>query len=180
MTKLTTIATAVSLLLYPFSISGIDPRIIDETPMRIHQADNTPVYDPAIVQSELDSHRATWNSFAGESKNYDMTLERICFCPESYRGPFSIRVRNGEVQSATYLSETMMSSSVNPDLLQGLLTVDGVFDEIQKDLDRNYLEIRVTYDETTGHPGSFYSNMSRMVADGDRTYKISNVTLTDQ
>lgn len=74
----------------------------------------------------------------------------------------------------------MMSSSVNPDLLQGLLTVDGVFDEIQKDLDRNYLEIRVTYDETTGHPGSFYSNMSRMVADGDRTYKISNVTLTDQ
>lgn len=146
--------------------------------MRLHQ--DTPTYNAAEVQSELDSHRAKWNAFVGESINYDMTLERICFCPESYRGPFSIRVRNGQVISATYLNDNMRESTVNPDLLGGLLTVDGVFDDIQKALDRSYVEIKTTYNETAGYPSSSYTDMSKMIADGDRTYKVSDVVLNDQ
>lgn len=177
--SLITLATALFFLLQSASTFAMEPRIIDEASKpRIRQED-TPIYDPTQIQSELDSHRATWNAFAGESKNYDMTFERICFCPQSYRGPFSVRVRNGQVVSATCLSDNLRESTVDPELLKGLLTVDGVFDDIQKSLDRSYVEIRVTYDETAGFPSSSYSDMSRMIADGDKTYKISDVMLND-
>lgn len=157
----------------------MEQRSIDEMVTQSYQAEETLAYDPSVVQTELDSHRTQWDSFVGEAKNYDMTLERICFCREDYRGPFVMRVRNGEIQSATYLSDTVRESSVNPDLLNGLLTVDGVFGQIQNALDRSYVDIKVTYDETTGHPASFYSDMSKMIADGDSTYKITNVKLNN-
>ena len=91
-----------------------------------------------------------------------------------------MRIRNGEVQSATYLSETMRESSVEPDLLRGLFTVDRVFDDIQKSLDRSYVEVKVTYNETTGHPISYYSDSSKMIADDEKTYKVSDVRLNDE
>jgi hypothetical protein len=181
MISLITLATALLFLLQSTSIFtfAMEPRIIDEVLNKPKINQDTPIYDATEVQSELDSHRATWNAFVGESKNYDMTLERICFCPQSYRGPFSMRVRNGAVVSATYLSDNLRESTVDPELLEGLLTVDGVFDDIQKSLDQSYVEIRVTYNETAGFPSSAYSDMSRMIADGDRTYKISDVALND-
>lgn len=175
------VAAALPFLFQVVPISAVEPQGVDEAPMRSYQlAKDTPTYDVAAVQSELESHRTTWNAFVGESKNYDMTFERICFCPEQWRGPFSMRVRNGEVQSATYLSETMRESSVEPDLLRGLLTVDKVFDDIQKSLDGSYVEVKVTYNETTGHPISYYSDSSKMIADDERTYKISEVLLNDE
>ena len=180
MTNLLIAITTVTLilLLQLTPISSMD-RAVEKTVTRNYQMDEALAYDPSVIQSELDSHRSQWDSFVGEAKNYDMTLERICFCHKDYRGPFVMRIRNGEVQSAKYLSDTLRGSSTNPDLLNGLLTVDGVFGQIQNALDRSYVEIKVTYDDTTGYPTSFYSNMSQMIADGDTTYKITNVILND-
>ena len=180
MTNLLIAITTVTLilLLQLTPISGME-RTVEKTVTRNYQTDEALGYDPSVIQSELENHRSQWDSFVGEAKNYDMTLERICFCHKDYRGPFVMRIRNGEVQSAKYLSDTLRGSSTNPDLLNGLLTVDGVFGQIQNALDRSYVEIKVTYDETTGHPSSFYSNLNRMIADGDITYKITNVILND-
>jgi hypothetical protein len=36
--------------------------------------------------------------------NYDFTLERQCFCPEDWRGPVTIQVRNGTAVSIKYVS----------------------------------------------------------------------------
>jgi hypothetical protein len=136
--------------------------------------DDTPTYDVFEVQSYLDDHRNIWHQTVGEKNNYDMEFERVCFCPDNYRGPFVLQVRGGEVESATYTD----GSAVDDQLITGLLTVEGVMDEIQIGLDRKYVELRVTYN-TMGYPSEFYSDMSKMIADDEMTYKISNVELVD-
>ena len=89
-----------------------------------------------------------------------------------------MRVRNGQVESATYLSESMRESSVDPELLKGLLTVDKIFDQIQNGIDRKYVELTIAYHES-GYPVSFYSDMSKMIADDETTFKVSEVVLRE-
>eukprot|EP00956_Cyclotella_meneghiniana_P007268 scaffold9913_cov36-Cyclotella_meneghiniana.AAC.7 len=136
-----------------------------------------PTYNKATVQSELDSHHKTWESFAGMPRNYDMTFERIGFFPDEYRGPFSMRVRDGKVQSATYATD---GSAVDSDVLDSLYTVDDVFGFIQDALDEDYVQIEVTYDETTGYPKSYSQDISYWIADDEMTYLISDVVLSDE
>ena len=38
-------------------------------------------------------------------RNYDFTVERQCFCPEDWRGPVNIQVRDGAAVSITYVSD---------------------------------------------------------------------------
>ncbi|KAL7519981.1 hypothetical protein ACHAWX_004737 [Stephanocyclus meneghinianus] len=186
MTKpFTRITAALLLLFHPVSTLAIKFQIIEPQEARMAQPnpewpDDTPTYNATALQAELDAHRATWNAFVGKSKNYDMSFERICFCPEQWRGPFAMRVRDGNVQSATYTSEAMRESTVDPDMLRGLLTVDGVLDKIQQGLDRRYVDLQVTYNETAGYPASFYSDMSKRIADDEMTFRISDVVLVDQ
>jgi hypothetical protein len=186
MTKPLTIITAALLLLFhPLSTLAIKFQNTVAEAARMAQPDpewpdDTPTYNATALQSELDAHRAMWNAFVSEAKNYDMSFERICFCPEQWRGPFAMRVRDGNVESATYLSESMRESTVDPDMLTGLLTVDGVFDRIQGGLDRRYVDLQVTYNETAGYPASFYSDMSKRIADDETTLRIWDVVLVDE
>jgi hypothetical protein len=56
------------------------------------------------IPQELTSHEKLWNDRG--INNYDYTLERQCFCPEDWRGPVNIQVRNGTAVSVTiYLAE---------------------------------------------------------------------------
>lgn len=137
--------------------------------------DDTPTYDIFDVQSSLDAHRNIWWNTVGSGNNYNMKFERLCFCPDNYRGPFELEVRGGAVTSATYTDGT----AVDSEILGMLLTVEGVMDEIQKGLDRNYVELKVKYN-TMGYPNEFYSDSSRMIADDEMTYKISGVVLVDE
>ncbi|KAL3795939.1 hypothetical protein HJC23_002210 [Cyclotella cryptica] len=186
MAKTSNLITAALLLLFqPFSAYAIKFQTVDAERVRMAQPDpewpdDTPTYNATALQAQLDAHRAIWDAFAGEPKNYDMSFERICFCPEQWRGPFAMRVRSGKVESATYLSESMRESSVDPDLLRGLLTVDGVFNEIQKGLDRSYVDLQITYNETAGYPSSFYSDTSKRIADDETTFRISDLVLVDE
>jgi hypothetical protein len=134
-------------------------------------------YSIDVVQSDLDAHRKIWSNFVGEANNYDMTYEKSCFCPEEWRGPFRLQVRNGQVETATYTSESLRSTTVDPDVLTSLPTVEGIFDNIQNGLDSLYYEIRVQYNETAGYPISAYTDWDQMIADDEFTYMLSDVEL---
>ena len=98
-------------------------------------------YDIFDVQSSLDAHRNIWWQTVGRGNSYNMKLERDCFCPDTFRGPFEIRVRNGGVDSATYDD----GGDVTTDILEGLPTVEGVMDQIQDGLNQRYVELNVRY-----------------------------------
>ena len=131
---------------------------------------DAPTYSISEVKSSLDAHRDIWRHTISQGNSYTMKLERVCYCLGTYRGPFNIHVVNGAVDSATYEDGT----EVNDDILSGLLTVEGVMDRIQDALNRGYVEVNVRYD-SMGYPSEFSSDSSRLIADDEITYKISNV-----
>jgi len=135
---------------------------------------DSPTYDVFDVQSSLTAHRSIWWQSVGEDNNYNMTFERMCYCTETYRGPFDIQVRDGNVYSAIYTDTKIKVTDT--DILQGLLTVEGVMDQIQRGLDEKYVELQVQYD-TMGYPKKFYSDRSKMIADDEITYLISDVVV---
>jgi major membrane immunogen (membrane-anchored lipoprotein) len=54
------------------------------------------------IPQELTTSEKLWKDQGLD--NYDFTLERQCFCPEDWRGPVNIQVRNGKANSVTYVS----------------------------------------------------------------------------
>ena len=134
---------------------------------------DTPIYNISEMQSSLDAHRNIWQQTVGQGNRYTMKLARFCYCFGTYRGPFNIQVVNGAVDSATYEDGT----EVNDDILSGLPTVEGVMDRIQDGLNRGYVELNVMYDNM-GYPSEFFSDSSRLIADDEITYKISDVEVT--
>jgi len=84
-----------------------------------------------------------------------------------------LKVLLGEIVSATYES----GKTADSDIVQGLPTIEGVFGQIEKALDQEYEDLKVTYDEKGGFPTSFWYDTSSMIADDEMTFRVSNVQL---
>ena len=152
----------------PQEVTKVLELVEDKPEASVYDPD-TPTYNISEVQSSLDANRIIWRQTVGQG-SYSMKLERVCYCFGTYRGPFNIQVVNGAVDSATYEDGT----EVNDNILSGLLTVEGVMDRIQDGLNRGYVELNVSYD-SMGYPSEFFSDSSRLIADDEIVYKISDV-----
>jgi hypothetical protein len=200
--KITLAASTIIALAVPFSATSrltaisndFDTQVKELAAPRVHEQvtleesvnldDNififksdAPIYNSTMMQMELNEHVKMWRAYRGEAKNYDMTFERVCYCRDYYRGPFRVQVRGGQVQSATYVSD---SSAVDADTLSGLITVGGIFGQIQTAINGKYYDLQVAYNETAGYPTSVYSDQSSMIADDEMTYLISDVVLIEE
>ena len=51
------------------------------------------------IPQELAASKRLWTDRG--LRNYDFTLERQCFCPEDWRGPVDIQVRDGAAGMAS-------------------------------------------------------------------------------
>ncbi len=49
-------------------------------------------YDKEAEAAALELNRVKWSTFSGGTSNYEFKMERICYCPIEYRGPFNIEV----------------------------------------------------------------------------------------
>lgn len=96
------------------------------------------------VQEELDENIKLWDSQMVVS--YEATVERSCFCTPDYLGPFSITVEGDEIVTCDY----------DQQICNNLLTVEDLFDGIQKAINEKYVTITVKYDKTLGYPTYFY------------------------
>ena len=139
-----------------------------------HRQERKLAYDKEIERDALTNNRALWDTFSGGTANYNMEFERLCFCIEGWRGPFSLHVRMGQIESATYVTS---GDAVNPDWIRGLLTVEGLFAEVDKALEKGYEGLKVTYDETAGFPASVWYKTDPMLADDEKTFMVRNVEL---
>jgi hypothetical protein len=124
---------------------------------------------------ELTDNEKLWENQG--LRNYDFTLERQCFCPEDWRGPVNIKVRNGTVESVTYLTGTASTEEKfsNADTIDKLFTIlknaytgKGTFAQ-KADI------INVTYDAQKGYPSTFFIDVSQTIADEEQGYTITNL-----
>ncbi len=83
------------------------------------------------AHAELDKYRALWE--AAGSGDYTFEYTPICFCPRELVQPVTIFVRDGAVESITYVAS---GEAPADDGFPRYLSIDGLFDLIQEAIDR--------------------------------------------
>ena len=111
-------------------------------------------------------------------RNYDFTLQRDCFCPEDWRGPVNIQVRNGAAVSVTYVSN---GAAVTEGKFDKADTVDKLFTILKNaydgkgDFEQKADTVNVTYNTQMGYPTTFYIDVSQTIADEEQGYTVTNL-----
>jgi hypothetical protein len=111
-------------------------------------------------------------------RNYGFTLQRDCFCPEDWRGPVNIQVRNGDAVSVTYVSS---GAVVTEDKFDKADTFDKLFAILKNaydgkgDFEQKADTVNVTYNTQMGYPANFYIEVSQTIADEEQGYTVTNL-----
>lgn len=111
--------------------------------------------DPAAVRAELDAAEARWA--AAGIRSYTIVEQPRCFCLATVH---TVTVTDGTVTSV--VSETE-GGAAGPTL--GPWTVEELFAAIRASIDEGAVEVRVTYDASTGVPLDVWVDRERMMAD---------------
>ena len=128
------------------------------------------------IPQELTTSEKLWKDQG--LRNYDFTLQRDCFCPEDWRGPVNIQVRNGAAVSVTYVSSGAVVTEGKFDKAD---TVDKLFTILKNaydgkgDFEQKAATINVTYNPQKGYPTTFYIDVSQTIADEEQGYTVTNL-----
>ena len=128
------------------------------------------------ADSELDRNEKLWKS--QNVTSYDFTLARNCFCPEDWRGPVNIQVRNGTPASVTYVSNGQTATSEkfgDVDTIEELFAVIRDAYEGKSTFDQKAETVQVTYHPQMGYPLTIYIDVSTMIADEEQGYTIEEL-----
>jgi hypothetical protein len=128
------------------------------------------------VPQELTSSEKLWKDQGMNS--YDFTLERQCFCPEDWRGPVNIQVRNGTATSVTYVSSGVSVTEGkfdNADTIDKLFTILNDAYAGKGTFEQKAATINVTYNTQIGYPTYFYIDVSQAMADEEQGYTVTNL-----
>jgi hypothetical protein len=121
------------------------------------------------VNQELLNAKAAWKANAPPS--YDLTIEPICFCGFEASGPVVVAVRNGVVQSRTYVQTGAPVSARSASLYP---TVDELFAILEAALSKMPERMDVIYDPVLGYPVSVAIDYKLGVADDEMFYHVTS------
>jgi hypothetical protein len=122
---------------------------------------------------ELGRQRQKWESQG--ITDYRVLSRMICFCVGDATTPVVLHVLNRRLVSVSRADDL---SPVPPtDWAFRYYTIDEMFDLIADAQARGASEVRVTYDPLLGYPTSVYLDMSSRVADDERQFEISGLTV---
>ncbi len=117
------------------------------------------------IVDRVTAQRTVWTN--QQVRSYTFTIERQCFCPEEYRGPFNVVV----VESAATLV-TYQGGVAKADSLANLpKTMEAAFDLIVANAAS---EPDVVYDDRFGFPLRIALDPMKNAIDDEVTYVISN------
>ena len=128
----------------PLSPGPVDPSIADGT-----------------AQQQLDAARQRWQ--AAHIRHYHFSVERVCFCPPSFRGPATIVVRDRVALAP-------------PAEFDEVATVPRLHGIVQKAIDDRVERLTVAYD-ARGVPLSISIDRSSMIADEEVAYRVTGFTV---
>jgi hypothetical protein len=128
------------------------------------------------TDNDLERNEKLWKS--ENIRNYDFTLTRNCFCPEDWRGPVNIQVRNGLPTSVTYVSNGQIATS---EKFGDVNTIEELFNIIHDAYEgRGIFEqkaqtVTVSYHPDKGYPLKIYIDVSQLIADEEQGFTIENL-----
>lgn len=130
----------------------------------------TPPTDLAKVERNLNQMQTQWQE-QGLS-DYRFQFYWQCFCPEDYREPVWVTVKDGEVESIKTVDP---DSEVTPLDKSEYRTIDGLFDIIRDGVEEDAYEIRVAYDNTMAYPTSVYIDYDQRIVDEEQGFFASEL-----
>lgn len=126
--------------------------------------------EPDAAALDLAQARQLWAS-AGID-DYDLIVERVCFC--LYLGPVRVEVRNGRRVATVPVSGPPPETSA----IGEYPTVEGLFDVVAEAMERPADELRVTYHPVLGYPVDLWIDPRRAVDDDELGYRVDLVAPT--
>ena len=122
---------------------------------------------------ELSRQRRKWESQG--ITDYRVLSRMICFCVGDATAPVVLHVLNRRLVSVTRADDL---SPVPPsEWAFRYYTIDEMFDLIADAQAKGASEVRVTYDPMLGYPTSVFLDMSIRVADDERQFELSGLTV---
>jgi hypothetical protein len=118
--------------------------------------------------AELEVRQARWERLHPSA--YVYAVERLCFCPEEYRGPVRLTVEDGVAVDWVYVDSGL---TVPPGIAVSFPTVDGLFEILRSAIEDDAFEVRVTYDSALGVPVDFWIDYIQMVADEELGMRVT-------
>ncbi len=101
----------------------------------------------AAPEESLTAARELWRETGPAS--YTMTMRISCECNADESGPIVAIVRNGALESRRYVS----TGELVPEKYSSrFLTVEGLFDMVERQLQRDVPDVSVRYDRDIGYP----------------------------
>ena len=96
---------------------------------------------------ELAAARSKWGRNGPAS--YTMTIRVVCECTPEMAGPVVVSVRNGAVESRTYVPA---SRPVSTEYIASFPTVDGLFGLVENAIRTGTKPLVAQYDASLGYP----------------------------
>ncbi|WP_339135730.1 MAG: DUF6174 domain-containing protein [Candidatus Electrothrix sp. GW3-4] len=119
-------------------------------------------------QDALNKHIALWKD--AHLSNYTYTYKRVCFCPPEE--DIIVAVQYGEVALASYYPS---NTPVTPERLDDLMTVEELFEVIQKAINDDVARLDVAYNPQLGYPERISIDIDERIADEEMTHLVSNL-----
>ena len=164
----TLLATSIFLFAALLVACGTSANADDSTAVPTEIQDPNSLDDP---QAALDAAQALWASQGGD--DYDMTFNWQCFCIVDYVQRVDLEGRGGAVSSGV---PTDGGDALTSEQLVEYRTVPELFDFIQDAIDRDAVEIRVSYD-TSGYPAEAWIDYDAGIADEERGFFVHSLTV---
>lgn len=119
-------------------------------------------------QDALNSNRTLWKG--ANLSTYTYTYKRMCFCPPEE--DIAVMVQYSNVTAASYYPS---NNPVMPERLDSLLTVEELFQVVQKAITDEVAQLDVTYNSELGYPEHIFIDVDKRMADEEMTHLVSNL-----
>lgn len=149
--------------------SGGAPTATETLSTNSPQPSATLAIDSATL-SALQLNRTKWEGAGIENYEYQEKID--CFCT-LYHPPLTIVVHGGELYSMTNSTGVAMTPGTWYDRYGSWATVEGLFQQIEKEATTDYRSVSVPYDPNDGFPTSFSAD-TFAASDALRVVTISN------
>jgi hypothetical protein len=123
-----------------------------------------------VAQRDLLAAEAKWRQI--QPADYTYTLQRACFCTPEFLKPITIEASGSRVMNVTRQPEGI---PLPLDHITDALTVEGLFDVIQRAIDDKVARLDVQYDAQYGFPASISIDRNANTTDDEMYYTASGL-----
>ena len=112
------------------------------------------------------------NGHPHDITNYEIEMQKICFCPPDAVRLMIFEVENSEINSVRYADT---DETVEPGLYSNYNTLNGLFDLAEQAIEKNPNELTISYDKDYGFIKEISIDYEYQIADDEITILTSSM-----